>query len=223
LYKNPTTFYQFVYTISSSNVHYQVTYTNLYNIPTSHNSVIFYWYLTMNYESISNKICHLVEQTNIWPSTITIRQDDEYLDISSAAMGKFSTAPIGASDQPFTFPKGKSASVYRFDPQIFNENSRPKLKDMLTKVGCVSGCRLTVSHVDSWKTCNRLAVYMLIPKLEQTLFLYGEFPYGSFLVSLPISIRGSPYGNGDPLMVNIPIWGFLPQSPNWSKLHFYTG
>jgi hypothetical protein len=67
----------------------------------------------MNYESISNKICHLVEQANIWSSTITISQGDEYLDISSAAMGKLSTTPIGASNQPFTFLEGKSASVYR--------------------------------------------------------------------------------------------------------------
>jgi hypothetical protein len=76
-------------------------------------------------------------------------------------MGKLSTTPIGASNQPFTSPKGMSASVYQFDPQIFNENSWPKLKDMLTKVGCVSGCRLTVSHVALLKTCNRLATYTL--------------------------------------------------------------
>jgi hypothetical protein len=115
----------------------------------------------MNYQSISIKICHLVEQTNIWSSTITIPQGDEYLDISSAAMCKFSTTPIGASNQPLTFPKGKCASVYQFDPQIFNENSWPKIKDMLTKVGCVSGCRLSVSHMDSRKSCHRLAAYTL--------------------------------------------------------------
>ncbi len=115
----------------------------------------------MNYQSISNEICYLVKQTNIWSSTITIPWGDEYFDISSAAIRKLSTTPIGASNQPFTFPKGKSASVYRFDPQIFNENSWPKLKDMLTKVGCVSGCQLTVSHVALRKTCNRLATYTL--------------------------------------------------------------
>ncbi len=76
-------------------------------------------------------------------------------------MGKLSTTPIGASNQPVTFPNGKSASVYRFDPKIFNENSWPMLKDMLTKVGCVSGCRLTVSHADTRKMCNRLAAYTL--------------------------------------------------------------
>ena len=115
----------------------------------------------MNYEFISKEICHLVEQSNIWSSTITIPQDDNYVDISSAAMGKLSTTPIGASNQPLTFPKGQSASFYRFDPQIFNENSWPKLKEMLTKVGCVSGCRLTVSHVDTRKSCNKIASYTL--------------------------------------------------------------
>ena len=115
----------------------------------------------MNYKGISNEICRLVEQMNVWSSTITIPQGDEYLDISSAAMGKLSTTPIGASNQPVTFPKGKSASVYRFDPKIFNENSWPMLKDMLTKVGCVSGCRLTVSHVAFRKTWNHLATYTL--------------------------------------------------------------
>ena len=35
------------------------------------------------------------------------------------------------------------------------------LKDILTKVGCVSGCPLTVSHVAFRKTCNRLATYTL--------------------------------------------------------------
>ncbi len=115
----------------------------------------------MNYKAISNEICHLVEQMNKWSSTITIPQGDEYLDISSAAMGKLSTTHIGASNQPFTFPKGKSASVYQFDPNIFNENSWPMLKDMLTKVGCVSGCRLMVSHVAFRKTCNHLATYTL--------------------------------------------------------------
>ncbi len=35
------------------------------------------------------------------------------------------------------------------------------LKDVLTKVGCVSGCRLTVSHVAFRKTCNRLDMYTL--------------------------------------------------------------
>jgi hypothetical protein len=115
----------------------------------------------MNYQAISNDIFCLVEQMNTWSSSITIPQGDEYLDISSAAMGKLSTTPIGAYSQPSTFPKGYSASFFRFDPKIFNENSWLMLKGVLTKVGCVSGCRLAVSDTSSRKSCNRLATYTL--------------------------------------------------------------
>jgi hypothetical protein len=66
----------------------------------------------MNYQAISNDIFCLVEQMNTWSSSITIPQGDEYLDISSAAMGKLSTTPIGAYNQPSTFPKGRSASFF---------------------------------------------------------------------------------------------------------------
>ena len=59
------------------------------------------------------------------------------------------------------FPRGKSASFFRFDPKIFNEDSWPMLKDVLMKVGCVSGCRLAVSHVAFRKTCNCLATFTL--------------------------------------------------------------
>ena len=38
-------------------------------------------------------------------------------------------------------------------------------------------------------------IYMLIPKLDAVKFPYGESPNGNFLASLPVSIRGSPYGN----------------------------
>jgi hypothetical protein len=115
----------------------------------------------MNYQAISNDICHLVEEMNTWCSSITILQDDEYLDISSAAMGKLFTTPIGAYNQPSTFPRGYSSSFFRFDTNLFNENSWPMLKDVLTKVGCVSGCRLMVSHNSRKKSCNRLATYTL--------------------------------------------------------------
>ena len=59
----------------------------------------------MNYKDISNEICHLVEQMNKWSSTITIPQGDEYLDISSAAMGKLSMTPIGPLINLSYFPK----------------------------------------------------------------------------------------------------------------------
>ena len=61
----------------------------------------------MNYEDISNEICHLVEQTNKWSSTIIIPQGEEFLNISSAAMGKLLVSPDNATNQPNIYPKGK--------------------------------------------------------------------------------------------------------------------
>jgi len=73
----------------------------------------------VNYEVVSKEICRLAELTNNWSSTIIIPQGDAFLNISSAAQGKlFSVTPDGATNQPNVYPKGKSASLYRFDPDI---------------------------------------------------------------------------------------------------------
>ena len=47
---------------------------------------------------------------------------------------------------------------------------------------------------------------MLIPVWLQTPYGYGESPNGKFFVSLPLSIRGSPYGNGETKWLIILIW-----------------
>jgi hypothetical protein len=39
--------------------------------------------------------------------------------------------------------------------------------------------------------------HMLIPVWLQTPYGYGESPNAIFFVSLPLSIRGLPYGNGE--------------------------
>ncbi len=75
----------------------------------------------MNYDEISKEICRLAELTNNWSSTIIIPQGDAFLNISSAAQGKLSVTPDGATNQPNVYPKGQSPSVYRFDPDIFGE------------------------------------------------------------------------------------------------------
>ena len=49
-------------------------------------------------------------------------------------------------------------------------------------------------------------LYMLIPVWLQTPYGYGESPNGKFFVSLPLSIRGSPYGNGETKWLIILIW-----------------
>ena len=120
----------------------------------------------MNYDVISKEISRLAELTNNWSSTIIIPQGDAFLNISWAAQGKLSVTPDGATNQPNVYPKGQSPSLYRFDPDIFGENGWQKLKGMLSKVGCVSGCKLTTqysypSHSPSKQSHTRKATYYL--------------------------------------------------------------
>ncbi len=60
----------------------------------------------MNYEVVSKEICRLAELTNNWSFTIIIPQGDAFLNISSAAQGKLSATPDGATNQPNVYPKG---------------------------------------------------------------------------------------------------------------------
>ncbi len=115
----------------------------------------------MNYYDITNKICRLVDESHEWSSTILLPYGDKSIDISSAAMGKASVIPANATKQPDVYPKGKAASVYPFDPDIYDENSWMKLKSTHTQVGCVSGCRLVLRYTDQrqsllWKACYKL-------------------------------------------------------------------
>jgi hypothetical protein len=109
----------------------------------------------LNYTNLTNDICQIVEQANEWSSTVIIPQGIDNLDISSAAMGASLSTPIGATKQPFDYPRcGASSSVYRFDLNLYNENSWSDLQSMLTKVRCVSGCRVIARQV-----CDKTSRY----------------------------------------------------------------
>ncbi len=64
-------------------------------------------------------------------------------------MGKASVTPANAAKQPDVYPKGKAASVYCFDPDIYDDFFLMKLKYTLTQVGvlgdvdwcCITGIR----------------------------------------------------------------------------------
>jgi hypothetical protein len=115
----------------------------------------------MNYYNITNKICRLIDETHEWSSTILLPDGDESIDISSAANCKASVTPTNATKQPDVYPKGRDASVYRFNLENFDENSLMKLKSTLTQVGCVSGCRLVLRYMDQRQTLHRNACYTL--------------------------------------------------------------
>jgi hypothetical protein len=103
----------------------------------------------MNYYDITNKICRLIDETHEWSSTILLPDGDKSIDISSAAMGMASVTPANSTKQPDVYSKGRAASVYRFDPVIYGENSWMKLKSTLTQVGCVSSVALHRSETNS--------------------------------------------------------------------------
>ena len=84
----------------------------------------------MNFEDLTHDICHLVDDNNRWKSVLEIPPGDGFL-ISSALQDDLSSVPVGAINQPDTFPVGKSASFYHFDPELFyGEESWPKLKNI---------------------------------------------------------------------------------------------
>ena len=59
-------------------------------------------------------------------STVVIPNGIDLLDISSAAMGAESTTPVGATKQPYEYPRwGSSSSVFRFDPVIYGMDNFP--------------------------------------------------------------------------------------------------
>jgi hypothetical protein len=115
----------------------------------------------MNYYDITNKICRLVDEIYESSSTILLPDGDKSIDISSTAFGKASVTPANATKQPDVYPKGKAVSVYRFDPDIYDEFFWMKFKSTLTQVGCVSGCRLVLRYMDQRQTLHQKACYEL--------------------------------------------------------------
>ena len=63
----------------------------------------------MSYQDLTNDICRLVNDCNVWSSTIVIPDGDGVLDISSAANGADSSTPVGATNQPSSFPTGRNS------------------------------------------------------------------------------------------------------------------
>ena len=114
----------------------------------------------MNLEDLTHDICRLVDDNNRWKSVIEIPQGDGFLDISSALQDDLSSVPVGAINQPDKFPVGRSASFYRFDPELYyGAESWPKLKNMLVNACRASGFRLATKFSSNRVTLHRKATY----------------------------------------------------------------
>jgi hypothetical protein len=115
----------------------------------------------MDYGSLTKSLLELAEKSTVWESTIKIPIDDNedsIPDISTAARGGRSVTPDGATKQPTHNPP---CSCYMFDPDLYGEHSWEKMKSMLTKVGCVSGCSVVICSSCQKKTTKRKATYLL--------------------------------------------------------------
>jgi hypothetical protein len=115
----------------------------------------------MYYGSFTKSILELAQMSTVWESTNKILiagNKDSLLDISLAARGERSVTPDGATKQPAHYPPG---SCYMFNPDLYGENSWEKLKGMLTKVGCVSGCSVVIRSSCQNKNTKRKATYLL--------------------------------------------------------------
>ena len=106
-------------------------------------------YFLMDYTNLASSIRDLTRSLTNWSSTVCIptSESGKLLDISSAAKGKSSSTPLGATNQPTKYPTGEyKGSFYRFDPAIYGQDSWEDLKRMLCQTGCVSGCRISTRH-----------------------------------------------------------------------------
>jgi hypothetical protein len=115
----------------------------------------------MDYGSVTKTVLKLADKSTVWESTIKIPIGDNQnylLDVSSAARAERSVTPDGATKQPTHSPTGY---CYLFDPDLYGEKSWEKLKDMLTKVGCVSGCSLVIRDSCQKKIMKWKATYLL--------------------------------------------------------------
>jgi hypothetical protein len=68
---------------------------------------VYFELFEMNYNEITDDIIRwLSDERNIWSSRlcIPVNGTEDFLDISSAAMGYNSSIPPGATNQPDTFP-----------------------------------------------------------------------------------------------------------------------
>ncbi len=98
---------------------------------------------TMNYDCVTKKILKVANNSTVWTSTIKFPFMTMSLVLTLAQkLGENCQSPL--MEQP--------SSLYMFDPDLYGENSLERLKAMLAKVGCVSGCSLVIRNSNNKKT-----------------------------------------------------------------------
>ena len=88
-------------------------------------------------EGLATELLYLRNDYKTWVTRLVVPHKGSSLDICSAAMGKESTVPMNAPDQPVRYP---FKSKYRFDTKFKGINAIVDLKKMLKEFQCCPGC-----------------------------------------------------------------------------------
>ena len=115
------------------------------SLPYLHSLYIYHdWFLKMASTTLQ-EILSCVDEDRHWTSVLMVVQSNgERLDVSSAARGRNSTYPAGATDQP---EKGwPRTSCYRFPIKFHGIGMWGNLKEMLTFWNVFPGCKLYESQ-----------------------------------------------------------------------------
>jgi hypothetical protein len=101
------------------------------------------------FKSLSKNLLDMAEKLKFWSSKFFVRDGDEMIDISSAAQGKSSNFPCGATQQPFPYP----GTAYRFDPVIFHgettkfdiNEAEKQLLSLMKLPTTIDGCQIILN------------------------------------------------------------------------------
>jgi hypothetical protein len=102
------------------------------------------------FKSLSKNLLDMAEKLKFWSSKLYVRDGDEMIDISSAAQGKSSTVPCGATKQTFSYP----GTAYRFDPVIFHgettefdiNEAEKQLLSLMKLPTTIDGCQIILTQ-----------------------------------------------------------------------------
>jgi hypothetical protein len=96
-------------------------------------------------ETSNNLLC-LSDKLKFWTSKFTVRDNNQLIDVSSAACGSSSTIPIFSTQQNFPYER----TVYQFDLMLFYnpnqefdiDDAEAKLFSLMKSPHAIDGCKL---------------------------------------------------------------------------------
>jgi hypothetical protein len=108
----------------------------------------------------------MAKKLNILNFEVFVRDGDEMIDISSAAQGKSSTLPCGATQQTFPYQD----TTYRFDLVMFHgdttefdiNEAEKQLLSLMKIPTTIDGCHIILNQWNKKVTCHRKLTFDFI-------------------------------------------------------------